>query len=312
MMVTITNEDLGLSAIFMEDGDIRTFLGYDKLYGVCYEKLVHDRFIFKMNSPAGFFENHAPSVYTVKGVNEDGEIFKSNSFLPKTISFQFKNVFTAEGRSLSPNQKLQWLLENKNGVLRVDVETSNRFHQYFYLTDGTSLEAGVIELTTANSGRGMYWVVPGLTYKFYFFEMGGNAYIPKELPQTLLKTIVYPFRFDLLATIQTRPVITINTSYATALKTTIKNTSTGEALHYTNTNLDTTIIIDCDNFTVTNQNGQDRTINLTGDWLLLKAGVNKCEWLVDDKTELEQPYPNNISQDYCIEFEYENVVGSIS
>lgn len=311
MMIKLTNEQLGLTVYFMEDADISRIFGYHNLYGECYNEFVRKNNIFKMNSTTGFLENHAPVNYTVTGINEDGVSFKANSFEAKAISWAFKNVFTANQNKLSPNQLLQLTLENKNGTIRVDVETSNHYHQEFYLSENTTLEGGVIELITANTGGGIDWIADDLIAKFYCYELGGEAMLPTTLPDILLNDIVYPWHFNVLSAIVSNPIITFKMTTGEDRLQRLEHVNTGEFLEYQNTDLDTLININCKDFTVTNQSGEDRSANFTGDWLALVPGVNNFIWTIDSEP-LQLPYPNYISQtDYC-EFTYDNVVGSIA
>lgn len=306
MLIKLTNKTTNVSVSFLEREDIKNQYGsVDNL--VCYPNFVNENLTFRFWNAAGFFDNPVVNPFATSGVNEDGVNFKGNHFDPKQLSFAFENVFSISGNNtigLSPNNILMSLILIKNDILQVDVTTNGEvFTQDFFVNENTSLENGVIGLTSASSGVGIYWKNGYFNNEFLYYSYGAPK-IDMNLPQIIIGETFEVNTITQITSTAASPKFTFYWStLGTWEKIILTNTTNGQNFTYEPfDNTFNAIIVDSSNLTVTNENGVNLFGNFLGDFINLDVGLNVLEW---------QVIGENVPQDMKLTISYEKLLGGI-
>lgn len=292
MKIVLTNESKGLSLTFFSGDEIRQMYGYEYTIHTAnkYVELTNS-LIFEYYSPVGFYANATPENFSTQAIAKDGAKWRGNRLKPKTISFMFyPQLARIEGAIASPQTLLNAILE-VDEELKVDVFTDRQFTCYFYVEESSNSETGLISLTTSRSGNGIFWRNPnGIDVKSYYYQ-AGTPYIPKNLPQVLLNPNngKFPVKFQTFNLVDTEPVITLSHLIMGDWDNLVVKDSNGEQqFTYTNADNDSVIIVNSIEKTVVNDAGEDRSYNFSGDFIILKTGINNISWQVDDNPYLPQ------------------------
>lgn len=308
MIVQLRTTTSNLIATFM---DHKTFVynyGY-KNYNSCYACNTINTLNFKATNFAGFWDNLKPNPETDKGVGEIGSVWRGSSFDERLITWNFTPIINNSPNSISPQSYLNAMI-NTNEVVEVIVD--NNFKGYFYFLNDTTTEGGVISMATTDVNNGVFWSGGTTTKSWYFLET--NPYIPKTLPQVLLNPDIYPLVIEIFSEARQVPKIKIGGKLHGIWESFNFETSE-QTLFYDNTiNQDDYIIINSVDLTIINENGIDRSgevtlLEGTSKFPLINVNFNHWEVYLNGTTNFEEL--TNIPTDMRVEVTYEELFSAI-
>lgn len=278
MYVKISDATTGLTAAFYEALDFYTTFGYESSLTSCYDNHMANYNAHLMHSHAGFFGNLAQNPTSAVGISENGQTFIGSRLSARTITMNYKPslAMTSDGFGSVINQ-LNALMEITDRPLRVDVYGSTKvFTNYFSVDPETDTESGIIQMTSAETGQGVYWSAGAIQVTRRFFEQGIN-YVAKDFPAPIIQELAYPMQLSYISVASAQPVFRFGCNPLQGKWDTMSITLNGVTLVYDNTvDNDEWIEIDTEALTVVNQAGTNRLDNLTvSTWPTIQAGINE-------------------------------------
>lgn len=317
MKVTLVNEQTGISITFLNAGEIVRMFGYEYTLHdkIKYIELTNQELIFNGEEFSGFYDNRSPLNYTTEALATNGQKWWGRRLQANTISWTFFPQLLEYNSpyGISPHAILNAFVEAESEIkVIVQTGTTSIFTSYYFFTDGTNTESGIIEMQTSRDDLGIMWRTNDVDLKYIISEMGGTAKLPLTMPQVHLdKTGIeaLPLKLKLLSTTEVRPVITFGHSQGMGgdfTEVTFTNTTSGESFTFKNVNGHKVIKVDSENQTVTTSNGADEFVNFSGDWITLLGAINNCTF--DVTFADEQYYP----EDFYVRIQYANYQSSIT
>lgn len=319
MKVTLLNETTNIAITFLDGAEITALFGYeytlhdkDK-----YKELTNQLLLFHGENYYGFYGNRGIINYETEALATNGHVWQGRRLEANTISWTFVPQLLEYNSTygISPHEILNAFIEAEHEIkVIVTTGTNKNFVGYYYFTDGTNSEGGLIEMTTSRNDVNIFWKANDLVKKEYLQEQGEVPKIPVNLPYAPLGARGIenmPIKVQYLSTTIVKPVIKIGTDlapYNEWISLTYKNTTTEQEFTYSNTNNDDLIIVDCEKQTVTNSDGENRIENFTGDWITFLGALNNIEF--------EIKFPDNnieyVPEDLYIETSYAVYQSSIT
>lgn len=312
MRVLISDQTTGLGFTFYEATDFDSVFGYDARLVAGYDKTVTENNAFLLLGHSGFFGNLIQNPSSKVGISQKGETFGGSRLSARTIVMNFQNALAPnmDGTSTVLNE-LNFLLEIIDRPLRVDVFGSDKvFTNYFYVRSETDTESGIIQLTSANTGQGVYWSAGAIEIKKRFFASGIN-YVAKDFPAPLLGGLNYPLELDYRANGASKPVIQFGCSKERGTWNSVTFELNGITVHYDNANNDAYITVDTDAQTCVNGNGINRISNLTlSNWPEISAGNNNLVAFVNGSI-VWQVAEKYLGQDMFFSISFERLTSGV-
>lgn len=274
------------------------------------EKNTSETLDFRAFDFGGFNDNFPVTPFTDKGVGEIGTSWRGNSLGSKIISWKFFNSNLVGSSGYSPMQILNALINIPNETIIVtvnDVYTCN-----FHFISDTTTGGGIIALETADVNNGAFWSEGEVNKVYYLWEQ--NPFLIATLPQTFLTPAFYPLTFQEISETQQEPIYKIGgANNGTWLSW--EFTANDSILFYDNSiNQDEVITINCQNNTIINENGIDRSddVIINGGltkFPLINTGVNNFELIVNNEMDIAELV--DIPTDMRVEIAYEKLTSCL-
>lgn len=317
MKVTLMNETTGISVVFMNASDVNYLYGYQyTLTDRCkYKELTNDRLTFIGEEFAGFYDNRTPINYITEALATNGSKWWGRRLDANIISWTFfpQLLEYNSPHGLSPHAILNAFIEAESEIkVIVETGTDSVFTGYYYFTEGTNTESGLIEMQTSRNDVGIFWKADDVLLEYVIAELGNQAKLPLTMPQVHLDNTgleALPYTTAVLSTTEVLPIIRFGHRDGVEgdwLSFTFTNNTTGESFTYTNADNNFIIVVDSKNLTVETASGANRFDNFSGDWITLLGALNNCTFDVEFSDE--QYYP----EDFFVQIQYENYQSTIT
>lgn len=265
-------------------------------YGECVNQ---NDYYYILNNYSGFYENNPIENFFKTGINENGEVFKTNNFGNKLLNFNFTPAFNKHHHQLtSAANYLNSVLQNKNKPLLLRVDTGNMvFQMEVVSTDQTATESGVIQLTSAKDGDGIYWTTDEDVNHGITGDCGDDLDLSVQQPEPYItKLLEYiPLNKGVTSDIPSAVIdVLVDTSiiqievgdiYGSWNKIILTNHLTGQRMELTNKYGDDFLIITPTTKEITNKRGDNRLDcfnTSTGEFLTLGNGTNVIDFEIYD------------------------------
>lgn len=290
MIVEILGKNSGLKIILMDRQQISESLGIDYYQDNNYDFLGSQNLILEMTSATGFYQNLSIESNSDKGAGEIGEVWRGNSIGTKIITINFRNILgTNPINGISPNELLNIMINSQNEIIEMKVITDEVYTQLFHFTEETSLEEGILSFESVDTNEGILWEKSKFTINKKVFDNISKNYFNKILGSNkkLLNEINrYPFYFENIVQLETDFLISVG-GIKNGILRNVKLDINGNVLKFTNNNITKNKIINFDSKLkkLTNENNEDITSLLNGNFLPFKVGkniikikINNCDY----------------------------------
>lgn len=312
MYIRISDESTGLEAWLYESDDFYYKYGYEASLVAGYPSHIANGGGYFLHSHSGFFGNIAQNPTAEVGVSQNGQDFTGSQLSARTITMNFKNslAFLIGGTGTAMN-KLNALCEITDRSVRVDVYgTEKVFTNYFSFDAETDTEGGIIQMTSAEGGEGVYWSAGSIDVMARFFEQGIN-YVAKDFPAPLLRELDYPMQFSYFSVANAAPIIKVGCNPLQGFWEHAKIELNGVVIEYDNAAHDEFINIDTGALTCRNQDGDNVLDNLTvTTWPQVMAGNNVMRVTLNG-TENWDEAERYLGQDMYIEVIFERLTSGV-
>lgn len=312
MYVKVSDDVTGLTASFYEATDFYYQFGYEASLTAGYGPHISANDAYFMNSHSGFYGNLEQNPYSVVGISENGEMFVGSQLSARTITMNYTPSLAFKNDNISnAMNRLNALLEITDRALRVDVYgTEKIFTNYFYVDQETDSEAGLLQMTTADTGQGVYWSAGAIDITNRFFEQGIN-YVAKDFPAPIIEELAYPMKLQYMAVANANPIFKFGCNKLQGKWQSIKVTLNDNTIVYDNSDNDAEITIDTDALTCVNQDGVNKLGNLDVDtWPTIRAGMNTLSAQINGTDDWDQAQ-QWLGQDAYVEIQFERLTSGV-
>lgn len=284
--------------------------GYQN-FANCYPCFVNGTWVFHMTGISGIFNNLPLESYSEVGVGDIGNNWRGNYAGSKIITINFDNVFQQSGQ-ISPNELLDTYVNYGGQYVLLSVDVNDKFYSLIcHFTADTNTESNVLALESAFSGSGAFWNGGETETEFYIWEL--IPAIPLNVPFIVNENTRYPVDENIFfAAIQ--PIrLEVSGSKNGDWKS-VRFSLNGTEIYYEKED-NNKLIIDSENETITDENGNDISANvqlINGSTKLIfsKPGINKIKIIINENYEDIEKF-ENLATDTLVLLKYDDLKNSL-
>lgn len=279
MVIVLENEVQKLRVPLVDENQFNKTYGYWNTWEYPYKVDKYGVFVL-LDHDGLMGGGHQPTNITTRGINQDGQLFSSNSWSANVFTLTFKHTYGLL------YQKLNQLKMYKNYPLKVTVNEFGKTYTMYCIIDSQDLESGVITFSSALPDKGTYW---SLGMRDVIFRASDGAFVQDRWATDLRSynwveggTQYYGRKHSIFVTGEQTCQISFK-DYGGDFR--LIHDNTGK--EYVVTNADPTKEYMWDSATFKHTIGGDEDVNYAGDFIILVGGEDTFTLVLSNCTQEE-------------------------